>query len=99
MVLRGLGGLWGSLGGSWRALGSMLGRFGGSEGLLGDLLEVLGGSWVVLRASESVLKPSWAVMGRLGSFGNQEFALHRGIWGHKRGQDEAKIGPKTDQNR
>ena len=81
----------------------MLGRFLVVLGFLGGSFGGLGGSWAalgrLLRGLGRLLRPSWAVMGRQRSFWSYVFPLGRGIWASKEGQDEAKIGPRRDQNR
>ena len=87
----------------WGCLGSIFARFGGSEGGLGGSFGDLGEPWTPLggllgRLGRVLarLRSSWVVKG-------QERAIRVDWIGDrgrpKGGQDEVKMGPKTDQNR
>ena len=77
-------------------LGSIFGRFGGSWGAFGGSWE---GSWRLLGGLGRLLGrlgPSWVVKGH---FGASRVGCTAAFGPPKEGQDEAKIGPRRDQNR
>ena len=81
----------------------MFDRFGASWGVFWRSWRVLGGSWEALGGSggrlgsilDSIESP-WVVKGR---FRLPRVLRTMSFGGAKGGQDEAKIWPKTDQNR
>ena len=86
----------------WGCVGSIFGRVGASWGSFGGL----GGSWAalgrLLGGLEAVLDRSWAVLSRhrlLRVVLGPPACARKSHWGVQGGQDEPKIGPKTDQNR
>ena len=87
----------------WGCVGSIFGRFGASWGVFWKSWRVLGGSWEALGGSGGRLgsilgglESPWVVQGR---FRASKLLHTTSFSGPKGGQDEAKMGPKTDQNR
>ena len=87
----------------WGCVGSICGRFGAAWVVFWRSWRVLGGSWEALGGSGGRLgsilgglESPWVVEGHVRP--NKDPCRGR-IGGSKGGQDEAKMGPKTDQNR
>jgi len=87
----------------WGCVGSICGRVWASWGVFWRSWRVSGGSWEALGGSggrlESILggiESPWVVEGH---FGPSKVHCGNRIGGSKGGQDEAKMGPKKDQNR
>ena len=87
----------------WGCVGSILCRFGASWGVLWRSWRVLDGSWEALGGSGGRLG---SILGGIESpwvdfveFRASKVLCIPTFRGAKGGQDEAKMGPKTDQNR